>query len=174
MKAIDQKLGRDPVESLSSLKGVRIVVIGYDADACDHAHALRAAGHLVTIAMRTDGAAQVVREAQIVVVLDGDPRQTWRRVEPDVAAGALVVFDSARVLDAGIVTRRGFDVVLVKTPDAGDSACRAATEQDATGRALVRAISYARAVCGNEIAVRLTTVFGEAEEERARAICGAV
>ena len=171
MKSIDHKL-----------HAARIVVLGYDEDARDHAHALRAAGNHVTIGVRhdttcwlrsaADGFAvgrpsEIVKQAEVVVVLVRDIERTWRRIEADIAPGTLVVFGSARVLDGGLVTRGGLDIVLVTTVDDAHTGCRAAVYRDVTGKALLRAVSYARAACGSDVAVRITSVSAEADLELA-------
>jgi len=98
----------------------------------------------------------------IVVVLDHDH---WRLAEHQVVPGTLVVFRSANALVDGIVSRGGYDVVLVTAPD--DTGCRVAVHRDVTGRALMRAVSHARAQYGERIALRTTTVEAEADLELA-------
>ena len=178
MKSLDP----DPLQSSFSLKGAKVAVLGYDADARDHAFALRAANNSVSIGVRADtpcwlrasadGFAvgrptEVVEGAEIVVVLVREPEKTWRRIEPYVAPGALVVFGCARLLEAGIVTRGGFDAALVTTVDDAHTGCRIAVHRDATTRALLRAVAYARAACGKDVALRLTSVEAEADLELA-------
>jgi ketol-acid reductoisomerase len=178
MKALDP----DPLHGSFTQKGAKVVVLGYDDDARDHAHALRAAKNHVTIGLRPDTtcwhrasadgfpvgrASEIVGAAEVVVVLVREPEKTWTRIEPLIAPGALVVFGSARLLEAGVVTRGGFDVALVTTVDDAHTGCRVAVHRDATGRALLRAVAYARAVCGRDVALRVTSVAAEADLERA-------
>jgi ketol-acid reductoisomerase len=171
MKSIDHKL-----------QGAKIVVLGYDEDARDHAHSLRAAGNHVTIGVRADTTcwlrsaadgfavgrpSDIVKTAEIVVLLVREPERTWRRIESEIAPGALVVFGSARVLDGNVVTRGGLDVVLVTTVDDSHTGCRVAVHRDVTGKAVLRAVAYARAACGSDVAVRITSVSAEADLELA-------
>lgn len=171
MKSIEHKL-----------QGAQIVVLGYDDDARDHAHALRTAGNHVTIGVRSDTTcwarsaadgfavgrpSEIVKQAEVVVVLVRDLERTWRRIEADIAPGTLVVFGSARALDGGLVSRGGLDIVLVSTVDDAHSGCRAAVYRDVTGKALLRAVSYARAACGADVGVRVTSVSAEADLELA-------
>lgn len=182
MKSVDQHSWPDPLHGSFTMKGANVVVLGYDDDARDHAHALRAAGNDVTIGVRPDTtcwaraavdgfavgrASEIVATAEVVVVLVREPEKTWMRVEPLIAAGALVVFGSARLLDAGIVSRGGFDVVLVTTVDDAHTGCRVAVQRDATGRALLRGVAYARGACGKDVALRVTSVAAEADLELA-------
>jgi ketol-acid reductoisomerase len=178
MKALDP----DPLHGSFTQKGAKVVVLGYDADARDHAHALRAANNHVTIGVRPDTTcwhrasadgfpvgrpSEIVGAAEVVVVLVREPENTWARIEPLIAPGALVVFGSARLLEAGVVTRGGFDVALVTTVDDAHTGCRVAVHRDATGRALLRAVAYARAACGRDVALRVTSVAAEADLELA-------
>jgi ketol-acid reductoisomerase len=178
MKSLDP----DPLQSSFSLKGAKVAVLGYDADARDHAFALRGAYNAVSIGVRADtpcwlrAAAddfvvgrptEIVEGAEIVVVLVREPEKTWRRIEPFIAPGALVVFGCARSLEAGMVTRGGFDVVLVTTVDDAHTGCRIAVHRDATSRALLRGVAYARAACGKDVALRVTSVAAEADLELA-------
>jgi ketol-acid reductoisomerase len=182
MKSVDQHSWPDPLHGSFTMKGANVVVLGYDDDARDHAHALRAAGNHVTIGVRPDTtcwaraavdgfavgrASEIVATAEVVVVLVREPEKTWMRVEPLIAAGALVVFGSARLLDAGIVSRGGFDVVRVTTVDDAHTGCRVAVQRDATGRALLRGVAYARGACGKDVALRVTSVAAEADLELA-------
>ncbi len=182
MKSVDQHPSPDPLHGSFTLKGAKVVVLGYDDDARDHAHALRVAGNHVTIGVRPDTtcwaraagdgfavgrASEIVASAEVVVVLVREPEKTWARVEPLIAPGALVVFGSARLLDAGVVSRGGFDVVLVTTVDDAHTGCRLAVHRDATGRALLRAVAYARAACGKDVALRVTSIAAEADLELA-------
>lgn len=182
MKSVDQHPWPDPLHGSFTMKGANVVVLGYDDDAREHAHALRTAGNHVTIGVRPDTtcwaraagdgfavgrASEIVAKAEVVVVLVREPEKTWTRVEPLIAPGALVVFGSARLLDAGIVSRGGFDVALVTTVDNAHTGCRVAVHRDATGRTLLRGVAYARAACGRDVALRVTSVAAEADLELA-------
>lgn len=178
MKSLDP----DPLQSAFTLKQAKVAILGYDADARGHALALRSAGNQVVIGVPPDttcwaraagdgfavnrpGAA--VAHAEVVVVLVREHEATWRTSEPHLAPGALVVFRCARALEAGACTRGGFDVVLVTTADNEHTGCRIAVHRDVTGRALLRAVAYARAACGTDVALRATSVAAEADLELA-------
>jgi ketol-acid reductoisomerase len=155
-------------------EGVRIVVLGYDADARDHALALRRAGNDVVICdttsrARADGFVvdcAAVARAEVVVVRAPEDSLLWRQCEERIAGGALVVFACARALHTGRCARGGMDVVLVTgvEPIVG---CRIAVHRDVSRRALVRAIAYARAAYGADVPVRSTSIADEAELEHA-------
>lgn len=172
----------DPLATSFTLRGAKIVVLGYDHDAREHALALRRANNSVVIGVRpdttcwmkacADGFAAdrpqaLVGDAEIVVMLVRDHERTWRVVEPLLAPGALVVFSCARTLEGLTYNVGGFDSVLVTTVDDAHTGCRVAVQRDATGRALLRAVAYARAACGPDVAIRATSVAAEADLELA-------
>lgn len=179
MKSLDP----DPLQPTLTLKGAKVVVLGYDDDARDHALALRRAENDVTIAVPNDTTCwaravgdgfavdepvRAVTRAEVVVVLVRQLAITWRLIEHYVPAGTLVVFGCARALEAGVCSRGGLDVVLVTTDDDAHTGCRIAVHRDATRRAILRAVAYARAACGTDVALRPTSVSAEADLEIAR------
>lgn len=176
-----KSLGPDPLQGSFTLQGAKVAVLGYDADAREHALALRRAGNRVMVGCQPDTtcwaravadgftvdlAAMVVASAEAVVVLMRD-HAPWRQVEPHVAPGALVVFGCARALEAGACTRGGLDVVLVTSVDDEHTGCRVAVHRDVTGRALLRAVAYARAAFDGGVPLRVTSVAAEADLELA-------
>lgn len=176
-----KSLGPDPLQGTLTLQGAKVAVLGYDADAREHALALRRAGNRVMIGCHPDTtcwaraiadgftvdlAAMVVATAEVVVVMMRD-HEPWRRVEPHVAPGALVVFGCARALEAGACTRGGLDVVLVTSVDDDHTGCRVAVHRDVTGRALLRGVGYARAAFDAGVPLRVTSIEAEADLELA-------
>lgn len=179
MKSLDP----DPLQRTLTLRGAKVVVLGYDAGARDHALALREAENHVTIAVpadttcwaraagdgfEVDEPVRAVTRAEVVVVLVRQLAVTWRSIEQYVPAGTLVVFGCARALEAGVCTRGGLDLVLVTTVDDAHTGCRIAVHRDATRRALLRAVAYARSACGTDVALRATSVAAEADLEIAQ------
>jgi len=176
-----KSLGPDPLQGAFTLHGAKVAVLGYDANAREHAHALARAGNRVMIGCQpdttcwaracadgfaVDHARMVVASAEVVVVLVRDHEQ-WRQVEPHVAPGALVVFGNARALESGVCARGGLDVVLVTSVDDDHTGCRVAVHRDVTGRALVRAVAYARAAFDANVPLRVTSIETEADLELA-------
>ena len=177
-----KSLQPDPLQGSFTMRGAKVVVLGYDDDAREHALALRRANNSVLVGVRpdttcwmracTDGFAAghpraLVGEAEVVVMLVREPAITWRVVEPLVAPGALVVWGCARTLDALSFTRAGFDSVLVTPADNAHTGCRVAVHRDATGKALLRAVAYARAACGADVALRASSIAAEVDLELA-------
>ncbi|HEY5920292.1 MAG TPA: hypothetical protein VIV11_01420 [Kofleriaceae bacterium] len=182
MKSVDHRAWSDPLAGAFTLRGTKVVVLGYDDDAREHALALRRANNSVLIGVRPDTTcwmracadgfaadrpSAIVGDAEVVVMLVREPQVTWRVVEPLLAPGALVVFGCARTLEAMTFTRGGFDSVLVTTVDNAHTGCRVAAHRDATGKALLRAVAYARAACGSDVALRVTSIEAEADLELA-------
>lgn len=148
----------DPQPSSSlSLTGARVALLGDGADAHAHAHALRAAGNEVAVGVAAlDG-------ADVVVCARDEHHPSLHAFA--LARGTLVVFGSGLVLEACAGELQGLDIVLVtRVHGSGGAACRVAVHRDATGRALVRAIAYARAVFG-QVSVELSTVATEIDWE---------
>ncbi|HEX5060727.1 MAG TPA: hypothetical protein VFV99_15265 [Kofleriaceae bacterium] len=177
-----KSLQPDPLQGSFTLRGAKVVVLGYDEDAREHALALRRANNSVLIGVRPDTTcwmracadgfaadrpSAIVGSAEVVVMLVREPMATWAKVEPLLAPGALVVFGNARLLEAMTYSRGGFDSVLVTTVDDAHTGCRVAVHRDATGKALLRAVGYARAACGIDVALRATSVEAEADLELA-------
>ena len=110
---------------------------------------------LAPTASRSPTVARSSTSADVVVVLRARRRAAAvaGRCEPSVAAGALVVFGTARALSRPArCARSGIDVVLVTTSTTRIG-CRVAVHRDVTGRALVRAVAYARAAFGARRAI---------------------
>jgi ketol-acid reductoisomerase len=168
----------DLQEFSSRLTGTRVAVLGYGPSATEHARGLRDAGNEVLVGSggmsgvraRKDGfpakhAVSVVEGASVVVVLVPDEEQSslyWAAIEPNVAPGALLVFGRALALQTKSFEPEGVDVVFVASHD---HSCRVAVHNDATGRALERAIAYVRSAFGPDITITTTTISAEVEAE---------
>jgi ketol-acid reductoisomerase len=176
------KLAIDPRPFPLLMTGARIAVLGYGPSAMQHALGLRDAGNLVSIGMRSGGRSwaralrdgftpgptrSVIAGAGVVAVMVPDDEQAqvyWHAIEPAVDPGALLVFGRALALGTRVFEPRGVDVVLAA---ADDRSCRVAVHTDATGRALERAIAYARAAFGAGVAITTTTTAAEVDAELA-------
>jgi ketol-acid reductoisomerase len=172
---------KDPQQFPFRLTGAQIAVLGYGPGASQHAVGLRAAGNDVSIGMRSGGmswvranndgfpavpACTAVEGASVVVVLVPDDEQAsqWHAIESNVERGALLVFGRALPLETRAFAPQAVDVVFVA---AHEQICRIAVHVDATGRALERAISYARAAFGADATITTTTIAAEVQAELA-------
>ena len=166
----------------------RVAVLGYGPEAREQALRLRGAGAHVTVGVRPGGmswlratedgfapvpTAAAVSGAQIVAVHvpeEDQPAVYWRAVAPNLEPGALVVFGRGQALHIGCVDPPGaVDFVLVTSGGTLQRAgCRVAVHRDATGKALDRAVAYARAAIGEAAkALGTTTVAEEVEADLA-------
>jgi ketol-acid reductoisomerase len=162
--------------------GARVAMLGYGPKAAQQAKGLRDAGNQVTVATRSGGlswvyarrdgfttapACAVVERASVVVVQVPDDEQApvyWDAIAPNAEPHALLVFSRGLALATCAFAPGALDVVLVAEER---GTCRVAVHNDATGRALERAISYARAAFGLDVAIATTLVSAEAETELA-------
>lgn len=158
----------------------RVAVIGYGAEGKEVAAGLRRAGHEVVVGIGVGGMSWVraqrdgfrpkpspmaVDDVDVVALHVPDEEQCsvyWHVVAPHVASGTLLVYGRALALATGAFEPKNLDVVVV-TGDA--SACRVAVYSDVTGRALERAIAFARAAFGPFAQIGTTTLAAEAERE---------
>jgi ketol-acid reductoisomerase len=162
--------------------GARVAVLGYGSEAAQQAKGLRDAGNQVAVATRPGGlswvhahrdgfatapACTVVERASVVLVHVPDDEQApvyWDASAPNAEPHALLVFSRGLALATRAFAPGALDVVLVA---AEGTACRVAVHNDATGRALERAISYARAAFDLDVAIATTLIAAEAEAELA-------
>ncbi len=168
------------VDDHSPKSPARVAVIGYGEGGKEVAAGLRRAGHEVVVGIGVGGMSWVraqrdgfrpkpsplaVDAADVVALHVPDEEQCsvyFHVVAPHVASGTLVVYGRALALATGAFEPKNLDVVVV-TGDA--SACRVAVHSDVTGRALERAIAFARAAFGPYAQIGTTTIAAEAERE---------
>lgn len=176
------KLVKDTRPFPFRITGARIAVLGYGHSAAHQAVGLRDAGNEVAIGTRLGGtswararrdgfatgsAPVIVEGASVVVVLVPDDEQApvyWSAIEPGVEPGALLVTGRALALATRAFAPQSLDVVFVA---AHERSVRVAVHNDTTGRALERAISYARAAFGLDVVIATTTIAAETDAELA-------
>jgi ketol-acid reductoisomerase len=164
----------------------RVALLGYGPESREQALRLRALGWEVDVVMRpggmswiravTDGfrpvtAAEAAGRADVVVIHLPEAEQpaVWAYgVAPYLSPGSLVVFMHGWALYSGAVDPDpGLDVVLVTGRDdleGAELSCRVAVHGDATGHALERAASFARALYG-AAKIGTTTLDAEVKAE---------
>ncbi|UUR08351.1 ketol-acid reductoisomerase [Sphingomonas glaciei] len=176
-----------------ALRGATIAVIGYGSQGRSHARNLRDSGYHVIVGARGGGGAErraqdngfatfspaeAARQAQLVCLLT--PDMSHRRVYADdiapnlKAGGALLVAHGFSVIYGEVRPRADIDVILVAPKGPGDLVrreyeigrgvpCLFAAEQDASGEARAKALSYARGIGGTR-AGAIETSFREETE----------
>ena len=169
----------------AALAPCRVAVLGYGSEARARAIALRSAGFDVTVGVRLGGmswvrakedgffplpTATAARGAEIVALHVPAREQASvfaSGAAPFVRRDALLVVGGALALAAGAFEPRGVDVVLVagERREGGRSAARVAVWNDATGRALDRALAHARAAFGEGAWIGTTTIETELDAE---------
>jgi ketol-acid reductoisomerase len=168
-----------------------VAILGYGDEARDQALRLRALGWVVTVALRSGGLswiravddgfrplppAEAVAHADVVVVHLPEAEQpaVWAcALAPYLVPGALVVFARGSALLAGAVeTDPGLDVVLVSERPFGRGGqgrlAGVAVHRDGTGRAMERAVTFARAL--GAAATETTTVEAEVQARLAELV----
>ena len=175
-----------------ALKGERIAVLGYGSQGRAHAMNLRDSGYDVVMGLRPGGrtatiAAQdgfevkspvdAVEGAGLVAFLVPDMAQgqLYRDIETNLRDGATLLFAHGFNIHFGQITPRSdLDVVLIAPKGPGDLVrrqyeigrgvpCLVAVAQDATGKALARALAYGSGIGGARAGI-LETTFGEETE----------
>jgi ketol-acid reductoisomerase len=162
-------------------------IIGYGDEARTQAMRLRDVGWAVDVTMRPGGmswiravadgfrpvsAAHAASRSEVVVVHLPESEQpaVWAyALEPSLRPGTLVVFAHGSALYSGAIDPApNLDVVLLTSETRGDAEraarVRVAVHRDASGRALERTMSFARAVYGAP-RIGTTTVDVEARAE---------
>ena len=177
----------------SALNGVRVALLGYGSQGRAQALNLRDSGISVDLGLRPDGQSwrqaeadgwqpqtvpEAVKGADYVVFLMPDmaqPEVFRNEVEPHLKSGMTLHFAHGFNIHYGAIrVGPGVDVTLVapKGPgrlvrrqfEAGKGVpCLVAVQQDATGKALEKALAFAHAIGGTRAGV-LTTTFAEETE----------
>ena len=185
--------------NLSLLEGKTIAVIGYGSQG--HAHALNAkeSGCRVIIGLYEGSkswakaeaqgfevytAAEAAKRADIIMILINDELQAAmykKDIEPNLEEGNMLMF-------AQIVPPKNVDVTMIAPKGPGHTVrseyqagkgvpCLVAVHQDATGKALEKALAYALAIGGARAGVLETTFRTETETDlfgEQAVLCGGV
>lgn len=171
---------KNRVDDPGPMSPARVAVVGYGEGGREVAAGLRLAGHEVVIGIGIGGMSWVraqrdgfrpkpspaaVEGADVVALHVPDEEQCsvyWHVVAPHAATGTLLVYGRALALSSGAFEPKGVDVVVVAKDASG---CRVAVQSDVTGRALERALAFARAAFGARVSIGTTTVAAEASRE---------
>jgi ketol-acid reductoisomerase len=189
------KVYYDKDADLNALKDKTIAIIGYGSQGHAHAQNLRDSGLEVVVGQRPGGsnhdlarehgfaplsAAEAAQKADLIMILLPDQHQAAvyeRDIKPHLAAGKALLFAHGFNIHFNqILPPKDVDVFLIapKGPghlvrrtyvEGGGVPCLVAIHQDATGKALERALAYAKGIGGVRSGVIATTFREETETD---------
>ena len=192
---------------LSLLNGKTIAVIGYGSQGHAHALNAKESGCNVIIGLyegskswakaETQGfevytAAEAAKRADIIMILINDELQAAmykKDIEPNLEPGNMLMFAHGFNIHFGqIVPPKDVDVTMIAPKGPGHTVrseyqegkgvpCLVAVHQDATGKALEKALAYAAAIGGANAGVLETTFRTETETDlfgEQAVLCGGV
>ena len=193
--------------NLSVLEGKTIAVIGYGSQGHAHALNLKESGCNVIIGLyegskswakaESQGfevftAAEAAKKADIIMILINDEKQaaTYKKdIEPNLEEGNMLMFAHGFAIHFGqIVPPSYVDVTMIAPKGPGHTVrseyqagkgvpCLVAVEQDASGKALDRALAYSLGIGGARAGVLETTFRTETETDlfgEQAVLCGGV
>ena len=193
--------------NLSNLEGKTIAVIGYGSQGHAHALNAKESGCDVIIGLYEGSkswkraeeqgfevftAAEAAKKADIIMILINDELQAKlykEDIEPNLTAGKMLMFAHGFNIHFGqIVPPADVDVTMIAPKGPGHTVrseyqagkgvpCLVAVHQDATGKALDKALAYALAIGGARAGVLETTFRTETETDlfgEQAVLCGGV
>ncbi len=180
---------------LNALKGKTIAIIGYGSQGHAHAQNLRDSGLDVIIGQRPGGpnhelakehgfnplsAAETAQKADCIMMLLPDQHQASvyeKDVKPNLSAGKSLIFAHGfnihfnqitppKDVDVFMVAPKGPGHLVRRTyTEGGGTPCLVAVYQDATGKAMQKALAYAKGIGGTRSGVIETTFREETETD---------
>ena len=193
--------------NLSMLEGKTIAVIGYGSQGHAHALNAKESGCNVIIGLYEGSkswdkavkqgfevytAAEAAKKADIIMILINDEKQAAmykKDIEPNLEAGNMLMFAHGFCVHFGqIVPPADVDVTMIAPKGPGHTVrseyqagkgvpCLVAVHQDATGKALDKALAYALAIGGARAGVLETDFRTETETDlfgEQAVLCGGV
>lgn len=193
--------------NLSLLEGKTIAVIGYGSQGHAHALNAKESGCNVIIGLYEGSkswdkavkqgfevftAAEAAKKADIIMILINDEKQAAmykKDIEPNLEAGNMLMFAHGFCIHFNqIIPPKDVDVTMIAPKGPGHTVrseyqegkgvpCLVAVHQDATGKALDKALAYAVAIGGARAGVLETTFRTETETDlfgEQAVLCGGV
>ena len=193
--------------NMSLLEGKTIAIIGYGSQGHAHAQNLRDSGCKVIVGLYEGSkswekaekqgfevytAAEAAKRADIIMILINDEKQAKmykESIEPNLEEGNMLMFAHGFAIHLGqIRPPKNVDVTMIAPKAPGHTVrseyqigrgtpCLVAVHQDATGKALDRALAYAQALGGARAGVLETTFQVETETDlfgEQAVLCGGV
>ena len=193
--------------NLDALKGKKIAVIGYGSQGHAHALNLKDSGFDVVVGLyegsrskakaESQGltvlpVAEAAKQADVIMILIPDELQAdmyHKEIEPNLKAGDMLMFAHGFNINYKlIVPPKDVDLTMIAPKAPGHTVrseylagkgtpCLVAVEQDATGKALERALAYGAALGGARAGLLETTFQVETETDlfgEQAVLCGGV
>ena len=193
--------------NLSMLEGKTIAVIGYGSQGHAHALNAKESGCNVIIGLYEGSkswdkavkqgfevytAAEAAKRADVIMILINDEKQAAmykKDIEPNLEAGNMLMFAHGFAIHFGqIVPPADVDVTMIAPKGPGHTVrseyqagkgvpCLVAVHQDASGKALEKALAYAQAIGGARAGVLETNFRTETETDlfgEQAVLCGGV
>ena len=193
--------------NISMLEGKTIAVIGYGSQGHAHALNAKESGCNVIIGLYEGSkswdkavkqgfevytAAEAAKKADVIMILINDEKQAAmykKDIEPNLEAGNMLMFAHGFAIHFGqIVPPADVDVTMIAPKGPGHTVrseyqagkgvpCLVAVHQDASGKALEKALAYAQAIGGARAGVLETNFRTETETDlfgEQAVLCGGV
>ena len=193
--------------NLSVLEGQKIAIIGYGSQGHAHALNLKESGCDVIVGLYEGSkswakaeaqgldvytAAEAAKMADIIMILINDEKMAdmyKKDIEPNLEEGNMLMFAHGFNIHYGCITPPAYvDVTMIAPKGPGHTVrseyqlgkgvpCLVAIEQDATGKALDKALAYAHGIGGARAGVLETTFRTETETDlfgEQAVLCGGV
>ena len=193
--------------NISMLEGKTIAIIGYGSQGHAHALNAKESGCNVIIGLYEGSkswdkavkqgfevytAAEAAKRADVIMILINDEKQAAmykKDIEPNLEAGNMLMFAHGFAIHFGqIVPPADVDVTMIAPKGPGHTVrseyqagkgvpCLVAVHQDATGKALDKALAYAQAIGGARAGVLETNFRTETETDlfgEQAVLCGGV
>lgn len=193
--------------NLSVLEGKTIAVIGYGSQGHAHALNAKESGCNVIIGLYEGSkswdkavkqgfevytAAEAAKKADVIMILINDEKQAEmykKDIEPNLEEGNMLMFAHGFAIHFGqIVPPKNVDVTMIAPKGPGHTVrseyqagkgvpCLVAVQQDASGKALDKALAYAQAIGGARAGVLETDFRTETETDlfgEQAVLCGGV
>ena len=193
--------------NLALLEGKTIAIIGYGSQGHAHALNAKESGCEVIIGLyegskswaraeaqgfKVYTAAEAAKRADVIMILINDEKQAKlykESIEPNLEEGNMLMFAHGFAIHFGqIVPPKNVDVTMIAPKGPGHTVrgqyqegkgvpCLVAVHQDATGKALDKALAYALAIGGARAGVLETTFREETETDlfgEQAVLCGGV
>ena len=193
--------------NLDALKGKKIAIIGYGSQGHAHALNLKESGLDVIVGLRKDSkswkkaeeqglnvfeTAEAAKQADVIMILTPDQKHAEmykESIAPNLKAGDMLMFAHGFNINYGLIKPPAdVDVTMIAPKAPGHTVrseyqagkgtpCLVAVQQDASGKALEKALAYGAGIGGSRAGILETTFRVETETDlfgEQAVLCGGV